>query len=36
MDQAYATAVILLVFVLVLNWISGFCAKRLGKAANGQ
>lgn len=32
MDQAYATAVILLVFVLVLNWISGFCAKRLGKA----
>ena len=36
MDQAYATAVILLVFVLVLNWISGACAKRLGKAANGQ
>lgn len=36
MDQAYATAVILLVFVLVLNWISGVCAKRLGKAANGQ
>ncbi len=36
MDQAYATAVILLVFVLVLNWISGTCAKRLGKAANGQ
>lgn len=36
MEQAYATAVILLVFVLVLNWISGFCAKRLGKAANGQ
>lgn len=36
MDQAYATAVILLIFVLVLNWISGFCAKRLGKAANGQ
>ena len=30
------TAVILLVFVLVLNWISGFCAKRLSKAANGQ
>ncbi len=27
MDRAYATAVILLVFVLVLNWISGFCAK---------
>ena len=36
MDQAYATAVILLVFVLVLNWISGACAKKLGKAANGQ
>ena len=36
MDQAYATAVILLVFVLALNWISGACAKRLGKAANGQ
>lgn len=32
MDQAYATAVILLVFVLVLNWISGVCAKRLSKA----
>ena len=36
MDQAYATAVILLIFVLVLNWISGACAKKLGKAANGQ
>ena len=36
MDQAYATAVILLVFVLVLNWISGACAKKLGKPANGQ
>lgn len=36
MDQAYATAVILLIFVLVLNWISGVCAKRLSKAANGQ
>ena len=29
MDQAYATAVILLIFVLVLNWVSGFCAKQL-------
>ena len=28
MDQAYATAVILLIFVLVLNWVSGFCAKQ--------
>ena len=33
MDQAYATAVILLIFVLVLNWVSGFCAKHLSKAA---
>lgn len=33
MDQAYATAVILLVFVLVLNWISGVCAKKLSKAS---
>ena len=36
MDQAYATAVILLIFVLVLNWVSGFCAKHLSKATNGQ
>ena len=33
MDQAYATAVILLIFVLVLNWVSGVCAKHLSKAA---
>ena len=33
MDQAYATAVILLIFVLVLNWVSGFCAKHLSKAS---
>lgn len=33
MDQAYATAVILMIFVLVLNWISGVCAKRLSKAS---
>lgn len=36
MEQAYATAVILLIFVLVLNWVSGFCAKHLSKATNGQ
>ena len=36
MDQAYATAVILLIFVLVLNCVSGFCAKHLSKATNGQ
>ena len=33
MDQAYATAVILLLFVLVLNWISRVCAKKLSKAS---
>ena len=33
MDQAYATAVILLLFVLVLNWISGVCVKKLSKAS---
>lgn len=33
MEQAYATAVILLLFVLVLNWISGVCAKKLSKAS---
>lgn len=33
MDQAYATAVILLLLVLVLNWISGVCAKKLSKAS---
>ena len=32
MDQAYATAVILLIFVLVLNWVSGFCAKHLSES----
>ena len=42
MDQAYATAVILLIFVLVLNWVSGVCAKtfkqshkRTDKSATG-
>ena len=33
MDQAYATAVILLIFVLMLNLISEVCAKRLSKAS---
>ena len=36
MDQAYATAVILLIFVLMLNWISGVCAKRLSKASGAK
>lgn len=31
MDQAYATAVVLLVFVIGINWFSGFIAKRLSK-----
>lgn len=31
MDQAYATAVILLVIVLLINWLSGFVAKRIAK-----
>lgn len=32
MDQAYATAVILLVLVVVINTLSGIVAKRLTKA----
>ena len=36
MDQAYATAVILLIFVLLLNGVSGLCAKHLSKHTNGQ
>ena len=31
MDQAYATAVILLVIVLLINWLSGQLAKRIAK-----
>lgn len=31
MDQAYATAVILLVMVILINWLSGFVAKRIAK-----
>ncbi len=31
MDQAYATAVVLLVIVLVINWLSGRIAKRIAK-----
>ena len=30
-DQAYATAVVLLVIVIGINWLSGFLAKRVGK-----
>ena len=36
MDQAYATAVILLIFVLVLNWVSGYVLKHLSKNTNGE
>ena len=31
MDQAYATAVILLGIVLIINWLSGMAAKKIGK-----
>ena len=30
-NQAYATAVVLLVIVLVINWLSGLLAKKVGK-----
>lgn len=30
-DQAYATAVILLIIVMLINWLSGFVAKRVAK-----
>jgi phosphate transport system permease protein len=30
-DKAYATAVVLLVIVLLINWFSGFLAKKLMK-----
>ena len=36
MDQAYATAVILLVIVLGLNLLAGFIGKRLGKKFEGE
>ncbi len=31
-DQAYATAVVLLVIVIGINWLSAFLAKKVGKA----
>lgn len=34
MDQAYATAVVLLLIVLCINWIAGAVAKRLVKGKN--
>ena len=35
MDQAYATAVVLLVLVIGINWLSGFIAKKITKG-NGN
>ena len=35
MDQAYATAVVLLVLVIGINWLSGFIAKKITKG-NGS
>lgn len=37
MDQAYATAVVLLVLVIGINWLSGFVAKKITKGnGNGE
>lgn len=36
MDQAYATAVVLLVFVLALNSLSSLIARRISKASTGN
>lgn len=37
MDQAYATAVVLLVLVILINWLSGFAAKKITKGnGNGE
>ena len=37
MDQAYATAVVLIVLVIGINWLSGFIAKKITKGnGNGE
>ncbi|MEF9840504.1 MAG: phosphate ABC transporter permease PstA [Lachnospiraceae bacterium] len=36
MDQAYATAVVLLVMVVAINWFSGFIAKRLTRGSKDE
>lgn len=36
MDQAYATAVVLLVMVVGINWLSGFAAKKITKGRNNE
>jgi len=33
-DQSYATAVVLLLIVILINWFSGFIAKRISKGNN--
>lgn len=36
MDKAYATAVVLLVMVVGINWLSGFAAKKITKGRNNE
>lgn len=37
MDQAYATAVVLLIMVILINWLSGIAAKKITKGnGNGE
>lgn len=36
MNQAYATAVVLLVLVIGINWLSGFVAKKITKGKNNE
>ena len=36
MDKAYATAVVLLVMVVGINWLSGFIAKKITKGRNNE
>lgn len=33
-DESYATAVVLLAIVIIINWLSGFIAKRISKGNN--
>lgn len=36
MDQAYATACVLMILVLILNFLAGFIGKRLGRKFQGE
>ena len=36
MDKAYATAVVLLVMVVGINWLSGFIAKKITKGRSNE